>query len=73
MRYALEDWQDSIFSAGQVAPAGHYLRVDVVGHQVVILLEENVLPASLDGRIAEYVRLEDVGWVASLSTHRQAL
>ncbi len=73
MRYAVEDWQDSIFSAGQFAPAGHYLRVDAAGHRVVILPGEDVLPASHDGRVAEYVRLEDVGWVASLSSTGRTL
>ncbi len=63
MRYSLKDWPDAVFTSGQGVPAGRYLRVDVAGHQVVMLSHEGVLPASPDGRVAQYVRLADPEWL----------
>jgi hypothetical protein len=45
--------EDIIFVAGEKVPKGSYLNVE--SGQVVDLNEGDLLPASLDGRVAVYV------------------
>lgn len=47
---------EDLFIAGQRAPAGVYKQVG--GDRVVHLDTEDWLPASLDGRVACYMRLK---------------
>ncbi len=55
-RFVFESYTDEpIFNAGQRVPAGTY-RV-LGGGRTVHLPEEDLLPASLDGRVAAYVRV----------------
>ena len=51
---------DGILTAGRRAPAGRCWRIDVPWGGVVALEEEDWLPASLDGRIAMYVRVNEL-------------
>ncbi len=53
-----DDLEDDLFSAGEVAPAGRYQRVDVVWGRTVVLDGEDRLPASLDGRVALHRKLQ---------------
>ena len=48
-----------LFLAGQNVPPGRYRRLE--GGRVIILDREDYLPASLDGRVACYVR-EPATW-----------
>ncbi len=43
-----------LWRAGEVVPAGMYMRVDTPVHSVVSLDQAGPLPASLDGRVALY-------------------
>ncbi|TAK20779.1 MAG: hypothetical protein EPO26_17320 [Chloroflexota bacterium] len=43
-----------VFSAGQPAPPGTYIRIDIWVERRIVLDEEAILPASCDGRVAVY-------------------
>ena len=43
-----------LYQAGRVAPAGAYLEIET--GRAVDLDEEDVLPASCNGRVASYIR-----------------
>jgi len=43
-----------LYKAGRVAPPGEYLEVET--GRLVDLDEEDILPASCDGRVASYIR-----------------
>ncbi len=47
---------EEVFSAGQLVPAGTYRLVDST--RMLVLEEPGYLPASFDGRRAEYCRVE---------------
>jgi hypothetical protein len=47
---------DALFVAGTKAPPGLYRRVD--GRREITLESEDYLPASLDGQVACYVRVQ---------------
>ena len=47
--------QGEVYLAGQIVDPGTYRQIDV--GRVVTLLDEGVLPGSLDGRVACYERL----------------
>jgi hypothetical protein len=49
-----EEFQVYIWKAGEVAPAGMYVRVDEPSYRVVILDCEGLLPATFDGHVAYY-------------------
>jgi hypothetical protein len=49
--------EEDLYTAGTVAPAGRYQRVDVFGGRTIVLEQEDHLPASLDGRVALYRRI----------------
>ncbi len=55
-----------IYLAGEHVPAGRYRQIGLA--REVVLESEDVLPASLDGRVACYERIEPRGW----SQHRNA-
>lgn len=50
-----EQISDAIRLAGEMAPPGKYMDVDT--KRVLVLKEEDVLPATLDGRVACYIRV----------------
>ena len=43
-----------IFSAGEKVPPGEYIRIDIWSDRIIQIALDDVLPASLDGRIAIY-------------------
>lgn len=49
------DLHQKIYRAGQCAPPGRYRQLD--SNREVLLEEEDVLPASLDGHVAYYVKI----------------
>lgn len=49
-----EECQMSLWKAGEVAPAGTYVRVDDRSYRAVILNQEGPLPATFDGHAALY-------------------
>jgi hypothetical protein len=49
-----EECQMPLWKAGQVVPAGTYVRVDDQSYRTVILNQEGPLPATFDGHIAFY-------------------
>ena len=53
------------YRAGQLVPPGRYLRVGSYPSVEVVLDRPDVLPASLDGHVAEYQRIELAGLVAA--------
>lgn len=52
-----EDNTENEYLAGQVAPAGHYLRIDAPWAKPIILTSADRLPASLNSRVAAYFPL----------------
>lgn len=48
--------EPEIYTAGQMAPPGRYVRRDVYPPVEVILDQPGILPASLDGHVAIYER-----------------
>jgi hypothetical protein len=46
--------------AGRVVPPGCYVRVDVRSQRLIILERRGPLPASLDGSVAVYERVEQL-------------
>ncbi len=49
-----DEHQVTLWKAGEVAPAGIYLRVDDESYRVVILENEERLPVTFDGHVAMY-------------------
>ncbi len=49
-----EECQIPLWKAGEVVPAGTYVRVDDRSYRAVILNQEGSLPATFDGHIALY-------------------
>ena len=49
-----EECQMPLWKAGEVVPAGTYVRVDDRSYRAVILNQEGPLPATFDGHIALY-------------------
>jgi hypothetical protein len=43
-----------VWKAGEVAPAGNYVRIDNRSYHLVTLDQPGPLPASFDGRVALY-------------------
>lgn len=52
--------EPQIYTAGQMAPPGRYVRRDVYPPVEVILDQPGILPASLDGHVAIYERAGSV-------------
>ena len=50
--------EDGVYLAGHVAPSGRYRRADPPDGRIVELERPDVLPASLDGRVAVYLRVD---------------
>ena len=49
-----EECDAPLWRAGELAPAGNYVRIDSPVQEVVTLSPGEYLPASFDGRIAVY-------------------
>jgi hypothetical protein len=49
---------DGLYVAGHPAPPGRYRRVGAPDGREVVLEHPDVLPASLDGHVAVYLRAE---------------
>jgi len=49
-----EEYQTSLWKAGEVAPAGTYVRIDEHSSRTVTLDDEGPLPATFDGHVACY-------------------
>jgi len=65
-----------VYVAGHIAPPGRYRRVDAPAGRTIVLEQPDVLPASLDGRVAVYARLATALRAASTTErtpHREAL
>jgi hypothetical protein len=62
------NWDDdgSVYLAGQRVAPGRYRRVEPADGRTIELDRSDVLPASLDGRVAVYVRVEDRAAAPSL-------
>jgi DNA-binding CsgD family transcriptional regulator len=52
-----QDGDSTLYVAGHVAPPGRYRRVEAPDDRSIVLDRPDVLPASLDGRVAVYVRV----------------
>ncbi len=50
--FRCEECQMPLWKAGEVVPAGTYVRVDDRSYRAVILDQESPLPATFDGHIA---------------------
>jgi hypothetical protein len=48
------EFQVAIWKAGEIAPAGTYVRVDEPSSRVILLECEGPLPATFDGHVAFY-------------------
>jgi hypothetical protein len=73
MRMFDEPEEFHIWHAGEIAPAGIYVRIDDRSYQRVTLSEEGFLPASFDGHVALYRALAHVsspGITEKVSTGR---
>ena len=55
-----EEFQVSLWKAGEVVPAGAYVRIDEPSYRVVILDCKGPLPATFDGHIAYYRALPKI-------------
>lgn len=51
-----EEYGIHVWKAGDLVPAGSYLRVDDDSYRLVVLEQQGQLPASYDGHIAYYCR-----------------
>lgn len=51
-----DEFHVPVWKAGEVAPAGTYVRIDNRSYQQITLEQEGPLPASFDGHRAHYVR-----------------
>jgi hypothetical protein len=49
-----EEYQTHVWKAGEIAPAGIYVRMDKPSYRTVILDSEGPLPATFDGHVALY-------------------
>jgi hypothetical protein len=49
-----DEYQIPLWKAGELAPAGTYVRIDDLSYKVVILQQKELLPATFDGHIAVY-------------------
>jgi hypothetical protein len=59
-----EEYQTSLWKAGEVAPAGTYIRIDAQPYRTVTLDDEGPLPATFDGHIAFYCVLPKINLYA---------
>jgi hypothetical protein len=67
---------ERLYVAGHAAPPGRYQRVDAPAGRTIVLDQPDVLPASLDGRVAVYARLATPPRAASTAErtpHRKPL
>ena len=55
-----EEYQTQIWKAGEIAPAGTYVRIDQQSHRLITLDGEGPLPATFDGHVACYRALPKI-------------
>ncbi len=53
-RMQCEECQTTLWKAGEMAPAGRYIRLGDASGRVLVLEQPGVLPAAFDGHIALY-------------------
>lgn len=49
-----EECQTTLWKAGEIAPAGRYIRLGDTSQRVLVLEQPGILPAAFDGHIALY-------------------
>lgn len=49
-----EECQTTLWKAGEMAPAGRYIRLGDTSQRVLVLEQPGILPAAFDGHIALY-------------------
>ncbi len=49
-----EEYGAPLWRAGDIVPAGTYLRVDDHSYRLIVLKEQGQLPGSCDGHVAVY-------------------
>lgn len=49
-----EECQTTLWKAGEMAPAGRYIRLGDASQRVLVLEQPGILPAAFDGHIALY-------------------
>lgn len=49
-----EEYQMSVWKAGEIVPAGTYVRIDDRSYRTIILDSPGPLPATFDGHVALY-------------------
>ena len=55
-----EEHQARIWKAGEIVPAGTYMRIDQQSYRVITLDGEGPLPATFDGHVACYRALPKI-------------
>lgn len=55
-----EEHQAQIWKAGEIVPAGTYMRIDQQSYHIVTLENEGPLPATFDGHVAYYRALPKI-------------
>ncbi|GHO98514.1 hypothetical protein KSF_085620 [Reticulibacter mediterranei] len=50
----LDEAKIAVWKAGEVVPAGGYVRIDTRSYRLITLEQEGPLPASFDGQVALY-------------------
>jgi hypothetical protein len=58
-----EEYGVRLWQAGDSVPAGTYLRVDNNSFRVVVLKQDDRLPASYDGHVALYCQAPPAGFM----------
>jgi hypothetical protein len=49
-----EEYQMLVWKAGEIVPAGTYVRIDDLSYRTIILDHDGPLPATFDGHVALY-------------------
>ena len=49
-----EEYQMLVWKAGEIVPAGTYVRIDDLSYRIITLDCEGPLPATFDGHVALY-------------------
>lgn len=58
--------EEGLLTAGCQVPAGRYQRIDVANGPLVVLAQEDWLPASCDGHVAVYQRVYGQRWASTV-------
>jgi hypothetical protein len=49
-----EEYQMLVWKAGEIVPAGTYVRIDDLSYRIITLDRQGPLPATFDGHVALY-------------------